>query len=646
MSTLPVNHAFVLPEAQFSAWQAALALYQQQFDSVAVVRGLRGADLNRFHSVSLVNHPAFGLGSAPFARLLLIYPYIMRVDLVRAGTPQAMSALLQARISADDRFGAEQVNTSHLLEKPELNWPTTHRPLRIVTRFHDTPGTGPLHEGIGVLTAPGARIIAAVAGTVFNISEPDGLNYGRYVQVSTQRNGVIYTTTYTNLQTVNVRVGDTLQTGDPIGSAAGEQIKLILQRAPGGMDGFKIPDVANLPQYLHIPNLRVRPTGNGLRIRSAPVDGDVLTNVNTTDAIEPAEPQYFTLTKLGVNGEWLRVYLNNDDSRQGYTAAWFLESVMPRRRPASRRFADVNPLGVNLDALHPLGTPDAARLGNLGWVRFGYNVSNNTGSEDIQAAYERYAPLAERYANAGYKVCFTTSHQTYGEGRNEFWPWPQMTDQKWDLLIERFADMMSRISAQWAASGTAHCWQVWNEQDARIGEAVASVPMLSHNYSKMLTQVIQAMRAANPDATVITGGHTSGPGAGSDYARRAINSMPAEVRPDGVAFHPYGRGVKGGEPYAIFGPIDASIRAYGSVMPDKPVWITEWGVLDRGGDRPEVIAAYALGMINYLKARYPGRLAALIWYAWAETMHNGYGIVDANTNPREPLTSRFLGVRR
>ena len=36
-------------------------------------------------------------------------------------------------------------------------------------------------------------------------------------------------------------------------------------------------------------------------------------------------------------------------------------------------------------------------------------------------AHDRYSsPLAERYARAGFKVMFCFTHQTYGEGRDEF----------------------------------------------------------------------------------------------------------------------------------------------------------------------------------------------------------------------------------
>lgn len=93
---------------------------------------------------------------------------------------------------------------------------------------------------------------------------------------------------------------------------------------------------------------------------------------------------------------------------------------------------------------------------------------------------------------------------------------------------------------------------------------------------------------------------------------------------------------------AQFGHIDDSIRAYSTVIPDKPLWITEWGVLDHPNDNPSDIANYATNFMSHLKARYRDKIACMIWYAWAQGMHNGYGIVDSSNNPRSPLTERFL----
>ena len=114
---------------------------------------------------------------------------------------------------------------------------------------------------------------------------------------------------------------------------------------------------------------------------------------------------------------------------EGYAAAWYLKATtLDEGREV---FPRVNPVrGVNLDIFHPLGKPAPSRLGEIGWLRFGYNVSHGRGSEDINAALARYLPQVEAYRDAGYRVIFAISHQTYGEGKSEFWPWSQMTGRQ------------------------------------------------------------------------------------------------------------------------------------------------------------------------------------------------------------------------
>jgi hypothetical protein len=333
--------------------------------------------------------------------------------------------------------------------------------------------------------------------------------------------------------------------------------------------------------------------------------------------------------------KWLR--LRAPSGENAYSAAWLLQSIIKSRGGLT----GVNPVGVNLDAMHIRGTPEPSRLGRMGWVRLAYNVSNQSGSEDIVAAYERYAPIAERYTEAGLKVMFVVTHQTYGEGKDMFWPWPDMTDEKWLQLIDRFARMMDRIARQWAGSGLMHAWQIWNEQDAPIG-AAASVSMSMQNYTKMLARTIPVIRSADSTPFIITGGFTGGPTRGGDYARYCVTNLPDGVEVDGIAFHPYGRGPNVDSPYASFGHIDESMRTYGAILPGKPLWITEWGVLNQPHADAGDIANYALDFLTYLKARYANRVACMLWYAWAEGMHNGYGLVDANGQPRPPLTERFL----
>ncbi|MGB1288468.1 MAG: cellulase family glycosylhydrolase, partial [Aggregatilineales bacterium] len=389
---------------------------------------------------------------------------------------------------------------------------------------------------------------------------------------------------------------------------------------------------------IYVENLQLRPTDNGLRVRSLPdvIRGKELRQIHRADTVETREFHGRMLSKVGKQGNWLSIKVPG--AERGYVAAWFMEAETPR----PDQFSGVNITGVNLDAFHHLGTPNPNWLGNIGWVRFGYNVSAGTGSEDIQAAYDRYAPLFDAYVRAGYRVCVTTSHQTYGEAKAEF-PLNRMNDGQWQTLIARKADMMSRIAQQWSGKGLINCWQIWNEPDAVIG-AEASIAMPPHIYRLMLAGIIPAMRATDPQAYIVTAGFT-GSQMGSNYARQAIAGLPTNALPEAIALHPYGLTARGSnDPFGFFGSIDSALTDYGSVMPDKKLWITEWGV-NRNEDRPpQEIGDYAMAMVNHINAYYRAQIAALIWYPWAQGMHSAYGIVDNQSQSRPGLTDRFLNA--
>lgn len=296
--------------------------------------------------------------------------------------------------------------------------------------------------------------------------------------------------------------------------------------------------------------------------------------------------------------------------------------------------------GVNVDELETFGLPEPEELGNLGWVRINYNVSNDVGNLDLDEAYDRYQPLLEQYARNGHQNIVLLSHQTYGEGRDEFLPWSEMTDEKWRMLSDELAIMACQIVKQYATQKIVAVYQIWNEQDAPIG-ARASVSMSNENYAYMVTQVSQAIRAADPQAIIISGGYVSGPGIGVLNALEMVRLLPSTTLLDGIAFHPYGRGVDFDSPYRVYGHIDVSIQAYSTVLPGKPLWITEFGVLDSVSDPSSAISEYAMSMLNYIDKWYGNRVAAMVWYAWAEGMDNGYGLVDNDEKPQPILYEQF-----
>ncbi len=65
---------------------------------------------------------------------------------------------------------------------------------------------------------------------------------------------------------------------------------------------------------------------------------------------------------------------------------------------------------------------------------------------------------------------------------------------------------------------------------------------------------------------------------------------------------------------------------------------------DAPGEPPAAISKYAGEFVKRLKGKYRGRVASAMWYAWAQGMHNGYGLVAENDQPRDPFYKQFLAL--
>lgn len=460
-----------------------------------------------------------------------------------------------------------------------------------------------------------------------------------------------------------VSIGDVLPVLEPRASAlakVGVQGQWLYLRLPDGKEGYAaawyfrvhrptgpLPAPAPTPAPPPIPNgiLMVTPVDDRVRIRARVVNGEPIGLVSRGDVLRVLDAPEEALSKIGVRDQWLHV--RTYDGLEGYSAAWFYKRF---DGPLTTRVIEANITGVNLDLMNPLGRPDPSRLGRIGWVRIPYNVSLNPersvedptryGNIDLDATYKRYHPLIEAYARVGYKVLLVFTHQTFGEGAG--YNWANMSREQWRELAKRFANIAGRIASQYRWQNVVHAYQVWNEMDASAN-ARASVPMPAEDYAYLLALSIRAIRAADSDVLVITGGHTSGPVEGPKYARQTLAAMPADVRPDGIATHPYGRGPsQSPQHFRPHGLIDDEVNAFAGVMPGWPVWLTEWGVLNRPDESPEAIAEYAEDFIDRLKAVYSHKVAAAMWYAWGQGMDEGYGLVDQQDRPRGTLTERYI----
>jgi hypothetical protein len=527
-----------------------------------------------------------------------------------------------------------------------LQYPTDARPAKITRKFVSPANGKTAHEGVDLYAPEGSPVWAGAAGTVKKVvPAEDGKGWGAYVTVKTVHKDIKYKVTYGNLKSIQVTVGQQVNQGALLARSAGGFIKLVIQASEGGMSGFKVRNVVSPKTILQLADLRLRPTDNGLRVRSAPIpDAPILTQINQWDFVETSEIPYNAMLRAGKDGKWLPVKTASGVS--GYAFALYLKAVSLGDPKEGIPGTPIK--GMNLDRYHPLGTPPADPLVNLGWVRINYDLSYNPdngshGNTDIWATYNRYHPIIKRYADSGNKVILVFTHQLYGEGQG--YVWEQMSPAQWQELATRYAAFAGQVAGQYAAEKLVYAYQIWNEQDTLPGNGGAAVPMPYNEYANLFTQSARAIRQVDARAKVITGGHVSGDVLGGNYARGVLSLLPLDVRPDGIAFHPYGLGPEG-SPFNLFGTIDDAIKSWSGVMPNTPLWITEWGILDHQNNDSiaPAVAAHAAGFMEVIEQQFPGMVAAAAWYAWADSMDNGYGMVNASGQPKEPLYSTYLGI--
>lgn len=632
---VPISHALVLPDADFNLWLSAADAYLKTFERVVVVRSPEGANLNRFRDVTAVQAPGVWKNNDAVAHLRERYRVIVRVDVVKANKPADMAKVFDARIKKKDRYGETLNSDKHIDDRFVIGYPCDFRPARIVRDFNEDYN-GRRHEGLDFAAAKDTGVRAVTGGTVTRINT--SADYGTHVQIATFFGSQQYTLTYGFLKDVTVKLGQIVKAGDRIAKANGSEVKLIVQENGRGLAGYKLPNVIDPTNLIHWEGMRLKPTVDGLRIREEPnVNATAKGQVYTTDELEVLERHGQILRKLGNTDRWVKVFTSR--SLEGYTAAWFVEAVTASQEPPIP--TNLTMTGINLDFTHRLGKPAPERMKGLSWTRFVYNISRGTGSTDIEAAERLYRPIIEAYVKAGLRIILILGHQTYGEGGR--FNLNNMSSEAWRQYISEFANMCREVAKRYAGRNLIGAYQIWNEQDTQPGSgSIAAVPLSANIYANMLTETIRAIRAVDNKTPIITGGHISGAGAGVQYAKATLAAMPSGVRPTGIAIHAYGLGAPGSSArYAPFGAIGTTVRAYLDVM-NAPLWITEWGVLDLPNDPAADVARYATSFIANLKRYYPDKIAVAVWYAWADGMHNGYGLVDKNDKPKEPLYSEYL----
>lgn len=283
---------------------------------------------------------------------------------------------------------------------------------------------------------------------------------------------------------------------------------------------------------------------------------------------------------------------------------------------------------MNLDLLHPLGHPAPERLAGLPGVRLLYNVSHGAGSLDLNAAFHMYNPYLQALKQQNLNIVVVLNHQTYGEGRG--FEWNQMNEARWYQFINEFSQFVESIARQYAGRGLVY--EVWNEQDAPAG-AVASVPVPATIYGTMYRSIKAAIQQHDTSAKIITGGFVTGAGEATAYFRKAGITAVCQ----GIAVHPYGQGARNNPHFKPFGNIEDYLTIWRNETA-LPLWITEFGVLGQPGAPLNQVIDYARDYIHAVKSR----AVCCLWYAWADTMHDGYGVVNSSGQIKLDAQGRSL----
>lgn len=210
--------------------------------------------------------------------------------------------------------------------------------------------------------------------------------------------------------------------------------------------------------------------------------------------------------------------------------------------------------------------------------------------------------------------------------------------------------------ARWAGAAAAHfkgqrvIWEIWNEPNIGFWKPKPNV----ENYTALVLATCKAVRAADPEATILAPGSSEFPWEFIEHLFKA----GALEQIDGVSVHPYRGYTKGPETaHEDYRKLRGLIERYAS--PAKrtlPIISGEWGYATqtKGGVSLETQAAFC---VRQQLANLCAKVPLSIWYDWkndgpdaAYAEHN-FGTVTQDLQPKpsylaiQTLTRQLAGYR-
>ncbi|MDJ0754334.1 MAG: NBR1-Ig-like domain-containing protein [Ardenticatenaceae bacterium] len=301
--------------------------------------------------------------------------------------------------------------------------------------------------------------------------------------------------------------------------------------------------------------------------------------------------------------------------------------------------------GMNIDPILPNSNPhNEQTFKGMDWVRFTYKVDGQSdpAQRNLRAAFGVYDETVRDFHRMGTGSIIVLNQETVWANA----PWTN-NHLGWDHFSDQFAQISGQIAAHYKRYQDKLAFELWHKQDLPDSENGVFIP--PEEYGKLLVKTAAAVRAAVPNAKILSGGVVSGDQTAVNYLQQAAQAAGGQLPIDAIAVQPYGRwGTRAPFDWAeIFGPISDFIGPFAEAFPNLPLWTTEIGVPNRDPIDPVFygeISGYMLDLYNHINNRHVQQMPVVIWYAWSDLMNHA-GVVEVGGQPKPRIHPAFRKIR-
>jgi polysaccharide biosynthesis protein PslG len=335
-----------------------------------------------------------------------------------------------------------------------------------------------------------------------------------------------------------------------------------------------------------------------------------------------------------------------------------ISTLKPRRAPIANPFGQ-SMFGLaaggglqNEDAAMLASDLDADQAAGVKWLRIDINWAQIQADGPASYDWSQIDAVVQGAEQRGMNVLGVLVY-------TPSWDRPAGTDATYGPSPSSYAAFSSVAVAHYSAMGV-HAYEIWNEENQVNAWTPAPSPSA---YTALLQAAYPAIKQADPNATVVTGGLAPSPTDGTNYAPTDflsdIYADGAKGYFDAVGMHPYcwsaTRGDQDGSSawYQMYGAA-TSIRSIMVAHGDggERIWGTEYGAPTNGPPGSHVSQAAQAAMIGH---------AFQLWssYSWAgplfiyqgrdqgtdtSTDQNFYGLISYDGTPKPAYAAYRLAV--